>query len=149
MSMSNLNIVFNWDSDDDNLFSFSQHEFQSPVNSFYTDKFINKILLYFNETFIAEGTCVKDDSYLNMYKIIFFKQNETVLHIDKLPYNTDILFIKTTNIHWGNIYYIYDSWDTIIYNNTDTVIKEYINLYNEKIKLSINNTEYSIEYTKL
>jgi len=147
--MSQLHILFNWGANSDNSFSFSQHEFQCPVYSFYTDKFINKIHLYFNETFIAEGTCIKDTSYLNMYKIQFFSYKNTVLHLDKLPYNTDIMFIKTSKIDWGNIYYEYDSWDTILYNKTDTITKEYINLYNEKLKLSINNTGFNIEYGKL
>lgn len=143
-----LTLLYNWASNIENTYLFNQSEIHNTISFFYTDSFINSIYLYFDDTFIAEGICIKD-SVRDMYRIQFFIGEENSLHIDKLPKTTEIYFLKKTNIPWGNVYYEPDIWESFIYERDDTVIKNYKNLYNENINLIINSFEFNLEFNYL
>lgn len=143
-----LTLLYNWASNNENTYLLNNLQINNSISHFYTDVFINSIYIYFDETFIAEGICVKDTSF-NMFKIKFFTGHEHAFHLDKLPKTTEIFFLKKTNIPWGNIYYECDIWDSFMFEKDDTVIKQYKNLYYENFDLIINSKGFDLEFNHL
>ncbi len=144
--MSNFHYIYNYSTNKISTFSIDLNIFDYPIKGFYTSKKLRNINMYINDTYISTGTSINSE-YTNLYKLEFFiNSNSFDFHLLNSN-NSELYFTKTCYDDWGDIYYENDLFD-IEYDFEIKNIskKEYINWYNEKFILEIDNEKF-IYYT--